>query len=251
MTPHDFEEPKYFEGCLPIEVMAERGVDTLAFGPMKPVGLVDPRTGAQPYAVVQLRMEDRAGTAWNLVGFQTRLTWPEQRRVFGTIPGLGKAEWIRMGQIHRNTFLDGPRLLGADLSLRKTPRILFAGQITGVEGYAESTASGYLTALAVHARLTQTAFLPPPAGTALGALYRHVTGEAHPQGYRYQPSNVVFALFPPITGRFKKAEKRARYSLRAIEEFDRWAPSAPHPVLPMAAPAPASSARRLDTPDAN
>lgn len=237
VTPHAFEEPKYFEGCLPIEVMAERGEETLAYGPMKPVGLRDPRTGLQPHAVVQLRMEDRAGTAWNLVGFQTRLTWPEQKRIFALIPGLAKAEWVRMGQIHRNTFLDSPRLLSKDFSLKSEPRLFFAGQITGVEGYVESTACGYLTALALHARLSETAFTPPPASTALGALYRHVTGEAHPDGYRYQPTNVVFALFPPLEGRHKKAEKRTLYSQRAVRDFDGWAPSAPHPVSPLPTPA--------------
>lgn len=237
VTPHAFEEPKYFEGCLPIEVMAERGDDTLAFGPMKPVGLMDPRTNVRPYAVVQLRMEDKGGTAWNLVGFQTRLTWPEQKRIFAMIPGLEKAEWVRMGQIHRNTFLDSPRLLAKDLSLKNSERIFFAGQITGVEGYVESTACGYLTALAVHARLTGRDFVPPPAQTALGALYRHVTGEAHPEGYRYQPTNVVFALFPPLDGRMKKADKRVAYSARAVKAFDAWAPSAPHEVDPMQSPA--------------
>ena len=238
VKPHEFEEPKYFEGCLPIEVMAERGDDVLAFGPMKPVGLMDPRTNQRPYAVVQLRMADRGGTAWNLVGFQTRLTWPEQKRIFGLIPGLAQAEWVRMGQIHRNTFLDGPRLLSPDLSLKNESRIFFAGQITGVEGYVESTACGYLTALAVHARLTGTAFNPPPATTALGAIYRHVTGDAHPEGYRYQPTNVVFALFPPIEGRFKKAEKRVQYAQRAVRDFDGWAPTAPHDVAPMQTAAP-------------
>ncbi|HEY1416474.1 MAG TPA: methylenetetrahydrofolate--tRNA-(uracil(54)-C(5))-methyltransferase (FADH(2)-oxidizing) TrmFO, partial [Myxococcaceae bacterium] len=152
VAPHAFEEPRYFEGCLPIEVMAERGVETLAHGPMKPVGLQDPRTGRRPYAVVQLRQEDVGGTAYNLVGFQTRLTWPEQRRVFRTLPGLQNAEFLRMGQIHRNTFIDAPRLLGEDLSLRAEPRVWFAGQISGVEGYVESAASGYLVALAVAAR---------------------------------------------------------------------------------------------------
>lgn len=235
VKPHEFEEPKYFEGCLPIEVMAERGEDTLAYGPMKPVGLMDPRTNVRPYAVVQLRMEDRGGTAWNLVGFQTRLTWPEQKRIFAMIPGLQNADWVRMGQIHRNTFLDSPRLLARDLSLKNENRIFFAGQITGVEGYVESTACGYLTALAVHARLTGTQFTPPPTTTALGAIYRHVTGEAHPDGYRYQPTNVVFALFPPIEGRFKKAEKRVQYAQRAVRDFDLWAPTAPHPVSPMQA----------------
>jgi methylenetetrahydrofolate--tRNA-(uracil-5-)-methyltransferase len=244
VTPHAFEEPRYFEGCLPIEVMAERGDEVLAYGPMKPVGLTDPRTGQRPYAVVQLRMEDRAGTAWNLVGFQTRLTWPEQKRIFAMIPGLEKAEWVRMGQIHRNTFLDSPRLLSGELSLRREPRLFFAGQITGVEGYVESTGCGYLAALAVHARVTGTPFVPPPAQTALGAIYRHVTGEAHPGDYRYQPTNVVFALFPPLEGRHKKADKRGLYSARAVQAFDAWAPRAPHPVEPMptrAAPPPTSA----------
>ncbi len=233
VTPHAFEEPKYFEGCLPVEVMAERGDEVLAFGPMKPVGLLDPRTGKRPHAVVQLRMEDKAGTAWNLVGFQTRLTWPEQKRIFGMIPGLEKAEWVRMGQIHRNTFVDSPRLLSKDLSLKAEPRVFLAGQIAGVEGYVESTACGYLTALAVHARLSGRPFTPPPAETALGALHRHVTGEAHPEGYRYQPTNVVFALFPPLLGKAKKADKRAKYAERARAAFSDWAKSAPHPVSPV------------------
>jgi len=218
LQPHAFEEPKYFEGCLPIEVMAERGVETLAHGPMKPVGL-----GTDAHAVVQLRKEDKAGTAYNLVGFQTRLTWGEQKRIFGMIPALEKAEWIRMGQIHRNTFIDAPRLLARDLSLKSEPRLFFAGQITGVEGYVESAACGFLVALSVHARLTGGTFAPPPSTTAMGALYRHVTGEAHPDGYTYQPTNVVFALFPPLEGRHKKAERRTLYSQRALRDFEAWA----------------------------
>ena len=240
VAPHAFEEPRYFEGCLPIEVMAERGDDVLAFGPMKPVGLRDPRTGQQPHAVVQLRMEDRAGTSWNMVGFQTRLTWGEQKRIFqACIPGLQNAEFLRMGQIHRNTFIDAPRLLGPDLSLRAEPRVFFAGQITGVEGYVESAACGYLAALAVHARLTGRAFTPPPATTALGSLYRHVTGEAHPADYVYQPSNVIFGLFPPLPGRVKKVEKKARYAQRAQADFAAWAPG----VLEGAATPDAAAAR--------
>jgi methylenetetrahydrofolate--tRNA-(uracil-5-)-methyltransferase len=245
VTPHAFEEPKYFEGCLPIEVMADRGDDVLAYGPMKPVGLTDPRTGRRPHAVVQLRMEDKAGTAWNLVGFQTRLTWPEQKRIFALIPGLQHAEWVRMGQIHRNTFIDSPRLLSRELSLKADPRVFFAGQISGVEGYVESTACGYLVALALHARLSGLPFEPPPATTALGALYRHVTGEAHPEGAAYQPTNVVFALFPPLEWRHKKAEKRTLYAARGRAAFDAWAPRAPHPVA--AAPArPASVSEGVD-----
>ncbi len=230
LTPHAFEEPKYFEGCLPIEVMAERGDDTLAFGPMKPVGLMDPRTGQPPYAVVQLRMEDRAGTSWNMVGFQTRLTWGEQKRIFTScIPGLKDAEFLRMGQIHRNTFIDSPRLLEKDLSLKAERRVFFAGQITGVEGYVESTACGYLVALALHARLTGGEFVPPPATTALGSLYRHVTGEAHPPGHPHQPTNVIFGLFPPLPGRVKKQDKRARYAARAREDLAAWLPGVAAP----------------------
>jgi methylenetetrahydrofolate--tRNA-(uracil-5-)-methyltransferase len=175
-----------------------------------------------PHAVVQLRMEDRAGTAYNLVGFQTRLTWPEQRRIFQKLPGLANAEFLRMGQIHRNTFIDSPRLLSRELSLRTEPRVFFAGQISGVEGYVESAACGYLVALAVHARLTGRTFEPPPPTTAMGALYAHVTGAAHPEGHAYQPTNVIFGLFPPLEGRIKKTEKRARYSARAQADFQAW-----------------------------
>ncbi|HET8724468.1 MAG TPA: methylenetetrahydrofolate--tRNA-(uracil(54)-C(5))-methyltransferase (FADH(2)-oxidizing) TrmFO, partial [Anaeromyxobacteraceae bacterium] len=201
VPPREFEEPRYFDGCLPIEVMAERGLDVLRFGPMKPVGLVDPRTGRRPHAVVQLRREDRAGTAWNLVGFQTRLTWPEQRRIFRErIPGLAAAEFQRLGQVHRNTFVDAPRVLAPDGSLRALPHLFLAGQVTGVEGYVESAASGLLVARAVLDRLAGRPHRPPPPTTALGALHRHVTGAAHPEGLAYQPSNVVFALFPPLEG---------------------------------------------------
>ncbi|HEY0093483.1 MAG TPA: methylenetetrahydrofolate--tRNA-(uracil(54)-C(5))-methyltransferase (FADH(2)-oxidizing) TrmFO, partial [Archangium sp.] len=228
LQPHSFEEPRYFEGCLPIEVMVDRGIETLAYGPMKPVGLKDPRTGQEPYAVVQLRMEDKAGTSWNMVGFQTRLTWGEQKRIFSTcIPGLANAEFLRMGQIHRNTFIDAPRLLGKDLSLKAESRLFFAGQITGVEGYVESAACGYLTALAVYAKLTGQEFVPPPATTALGSLYRHVTGEAHPPDYDYQPSNVIYGLFPPLQGRMKKADKRVKYAERARADLATWLPSVP------------------------
>jgi methylenetetrahydrofolate--tRNA-(uracil-5-)-methyltransferase len=223
LVPHAFEEPRYFEGCLPIEVMAERGDEVLAYGPMKPVGLVDPRTGRQPHAVVQLRMEDRAGTAWNLVGFQTRLTWPEQKRIFGMIPGLGAAEWMRLGQIHRNTFIDAPRLLSPELSLRAEPRLFFAGQIAGVEGYVESAAGGLLVATALLAREAGRAFLPPPGTSALGALYRHLTGEAHPPGAAHQPTNVVFALFPPLDARQRRSDKRAAYAERGAVDFAAWA----------------------------
>jgi methylenetetrahydrofolate--tRNA-(uracil-5-)-methyltransferase len=222
VVPHAFEEPRYFEGCLPVEVMAERGEETLAHGPMKPVGLVDPRTGRRAYAVVQLRQEDVGGTAYNLVGFQTRLTWPEQRRVFRTLPGLQAVEFLRMGQIHRNTFIDAPRLLGPDLALVAEPRVWFAGQISGVEGYVESAASGYLVALAVAARREGRAFVPPPGETALGALYRHVTGSAHPPGTEYQPSNVTFGLFPPLPGRVPKSGRREAHAARARAALSGW-----------------------------
>ncbi len=224
VVPHGFEEPRYFEGCLPIEVMAERGLDTLRHGPMKPVGLDDPRTGRWPHAVIQLRREDRAGTAWNLVGFQTRLTWPEQLRVFRQfIPGLAAAEFQRLGQVHRNTFVDAPRVLSADQSLRARPELFLAGQVTGVEGYVESAASGLLAARAVLDRLAGRPFRPPPPTTALGALHRHVTGAAHPEGLEFQPSNVVYALFPPLVGRHRgKGERKQAYAERARRDLQEW-----------------------------
>jgi len=256
VEPHAFEEPRYFEGCLPIEVMAARGRDVLAFGPMKPVGLIDPRTGRRPHAVVQLRREDSAGTAWNLVGFQTRLTWPEQKRIFSScIPGLRSAEWIRLGQVHRNTFLDAPRALAPDGSLRTRPHVHCAGQITGVEGYVESAASGHIAARRVLARLGGTAFAPPPGTTAVGALLRHVTGEAHPPGYEYQPTNVVFALFPPLSEPHRKNERKARLLARARRDLSEWAgltgvplkppPSAPATGTPASGRAPSPPARTL------
>src|SRR3989475_3374515 len=240
VAPHEFEQTRYFEGCLPIEVMAERGRDTLAYGPMKPVGLTDPRTGRRPHAVVQLRREDRAGTAWNLVGFQTRLTWPEQKRIFSScIPGLRAAEWIRLGQVHRNTFLDAPRALAPDGSLRARPHVFCAGQITGVEGYVESAASGHIAARRVLARLRGEQFAPPPGTTALGALLRHVTGEAHPPGYEYQPTNVVFALFPPLEERHRKHERKARLLARARRDLADWARTTSVPLAPEPPPRPA------------
>lgn len=236
---HDFEEVRYFEGCLPIETMAERGLDVLAHGPMKPVGLHDPRTGARPHAVVQLRREDRAGTAWNLVGFQTRLTWPEQRRIFSScLPGLAGAEWLRLGQVHRNTFLDAPRALAPDGSLKARPHVYCAGQITGVEGYVESAASGHLAARRILARLGGAAFEPPPATCALGALQRHVTGEAHPDDYDYQPTNVVYALFPPLAERHKKAERKQRLLLRARRDLAAWAAAQGIPLAEVPPPRP-------------
>ena len=225
---HGFEDPRWFDGCLPIEVMAARGPEVLAHGPMKPVGLRDPRTGRRPHAVVQLRREDLAGTAWNLVGFQTRLTWPEQRRVFRErLPGLAQAEFLRLGQVHRNTFVDAPRVLAADLSLQERPHLFLAGQITGVEGYVESAACGHLAARAVLDRLAGRPFRPPPPATAMGALHRHLTGAARPPGRLYQPSNVIFALFPPLEGpvarrRGGKQARQAAYLERARREIAEW-----------------------------
>lgn len=225
VAAHDFEQPRYFEGCLPIEVMAERGLEVLAHGPMKPVGLEDPRTGLRPHAVVQLRREDQAGTAWNIVGFQTRLTWPEQRRIFRElVPGLRQAEFVRMGQVHRNTFVEAPRVLAPDLSVRAAPHLFLAGQITGVEGYVESAACGHLAARAILDRLAGRGFRPPPPATAIGALHRHLTGEAHPAGAEYQPTNVIFALFPPLPGRVKggKEGRKQAHLARAREELGPW-----------------------------
>lgn len=240
VVPHAFEETRYFEGCLPVEVMAERGLEVLSHGPMKPVGLTDPRTGRWPHAVVQLRREDRAGTSWNLVGFQTRLTWPEQRRIFRQfIPGLQNAEFLRLGQIHRNTFVNGPRVLSGDLSLRARGHVFLAGQISGVEGYVESAACGHIVARAVDARLRGEAFVAPPAGTALGALHGHVTGLAHPDDYDYQPSNITWGLFPPLEGRVKKQDRKARQVERARALFAAWLPEAGG-FVPPAVQAPAA-----------
>jgi methylenetetrahydrofolate--tRNA-(uracil-5-)-methyltransferase len=224
VSPHDFEEPRYFDGCLPIEVMAERGREVLAHGPLKPVGLEDPRTGKRSHAVAQLRREDLAGTAWNLVGFQTRLTWTEQRRIFRTLPGLANAEFLRLGQVHRNTFVDAPRVLAPDLSVRTEPHLFLGGQITGVEGYVESAASGHLAARAILDRLAGRPFRPPPEVTALGGLHRHVTGEAHPPGHEHQPSNVIFALFPPLPGpvRGGKEGRKMAHVERARRELGSW-----------------------------
>jgi methylenetetrahydrofolate--tRNA-(uracil-5-)-methyltransferase len=192
---------------------------------MKPVGLEDPRTGARPHAVVQLRREDQAGTAWNLVGFQTRLTWPEQRRIFRELlPGLRNAEFLRLGQVHRNTFVEAPRVLAPDLSLRARPGLFLAGQITGVEGYVESAACGHLAARSILDRLAGREFRAPPAATALGGLHRHLTGEAHPPGHEHQPSNVIFALFPPLTERVRggKEGRKMAHVERARKELASW-----------------------------
>lgn len=223
VVPHEFEEPRYFESCLPIEVMAERGVDTLRHGPMRPVGLTDPRTGRWPYAVVQLRPENRWLTAYNLVGFQTRLAYPEQQRIFAMIPALARAEWLRFGSIHRNTFVDAPRLLGPRFELRREPRLRFAGLLTGVEGYIESCAMGLLGAWLLADELAGRPLAPPPPTTMFGALYQHVTGP-RPEGARYQPTNVNFGLLPPGVGKHPrdKGGRREHQLTRARADHAAW-----------------------------
>lgn len=217
-------DPKetYFEGCLPIEIMAARGRETLRYGPMKPVGLFDPhQDGKSPYAVVQLRQDNQLGTLWNMVGFQTKLTWSEQKRVFRTIPGLEQAEFLRLGAIHRNTFIDSPRLLGQHLNLKRHPKLFFAGQITGVEGYVESAASGLLAGLFL-AELATSGQLPPvpPPTTAHGALLVHVTSGAI--GPIFQPMNINFGLFPVLEQRMRKMERKTALSQRAIRDLQTW-----------------------------
>ena len=214
-----FEDVRYFEGCLPIEVMAERGRDTLRFGPMKPVGLIDPRTGRRPFAVVQLRQEDEAASAYNIVGFQTRMAWGEQARIFRTLPGLEKAEFFRYGAVHRNTFLNAPRLLQFDLQLIGEPGLYFAGQITGTEGYVESAASGWLAANFVAERLSGRTPLPPPDTTAHGGLCAHLRRATD----NYQPSNITFAHLRPWLGpRLKKREKCQAMADRALADLAGW-----------------------------
>jgi methylenetetrahydrofolate--tRNA-(uracil-5-)-methyltransferase len=223
VEPRSFEEVRYFEGCLPVEVMAGRGDLTLAFGPMKPVGLVDPRTGRRPFAVVQLRPEDAAATAYNLVGFQTRMTWPEQARVLRTIPGLEGAEFLRYGSVHRNTFVDAPRALRPNMELHARPGVYLAGQITGVEGYVESCAGGFVCAQGLARELLGQPPLPPPATTALGGVRTHLSGQAGHAGHAYQPSNVTWAWLPPMGDR--RLQKRERYeamSRRALQDLAAW-----------------------------
>jgi methylenetetrahydrofolate--tRNA-(uracil-5-)-methyltransferase len=224
VKPHSFEKVKYFEGCLPCEVMAERGPRTLSFGPLKPVGLTDPRTGKRPHAVLQLRPEDRAATAYNLVGMQTRLTYPEQKRVFRMVPGLEQAEFLRLGSIHRNTFLDAPKVLDATMQLRDAPGAYVAGQLSGVEGYVESTASGLLCGLHVARLLHDLPPCPPPPTTAFGAILTHL----HQNDLNYQPSNITWAHFPPLDPPVR-LKKRARYehmAERALNDFTDWVRSA-------------------------
>jgi len=219
-TPlREFEDKKCFEGCLPIEVMARRGIDTLRFGPMKPVGLIDPATGAQPYAVLQLRQENIEATLYNMVGFQTKLARHEQQRIFRMISGLEEAEFARFGSIHRNTFLNAPALLSKSLQLKKRASLFFAGQITGVEGYLESSAMGLWSGISVYRHLSGMPSIPPPRTTAIGALVNHITESSIKY---FQPMNVNFGLFPPLEKRFPKKERGARYAERACADLTAW-----------------------------
>ena len=220
VLPHDFEEPKYFESCMPIEVMAERGPQTLRFGPMRPIGLRDPRTGHRPWAVVQLRPENKYLTAYNLVGFQTRLAYPEQQRIFAMVPALQRAEFLRFGSIHRNTYLDAPSRLGARFELRTRENIRFAGLLTGVEGYIESCAMGLVVAWMLAGELTGRAAPPPPPTTMLGGLYHHVTAPRDGK-YKYGPTNVNYGLLPPLPG-VRKDNRKPRMAERARADLEAW-----------------------------
>jgi methylenetetrahydrofolate--tRNA-(uracil-5-)-methyltransferase len=231
---HEFEDVKYFESCLPIEELARRGVDTLRFGPMRPVGFVDPRTGRRPYALAQLRAENLRYSSYNLVGFQNHLKFPEQKRILRMIPGLESAEFLRYGQIHRNTYINAPRLLSPDLSFRADPKIFIAGQLSGVEGYAECIATGLLAGMALACRVRQEPFTPPPRTTALGSLVHYIT-HASPQNY--QPANIAFDLLPPIEGlpREVARDRRARREKqceRALQDLQPWLEASGSGIVP-------------------
>ena len=226
---HEFDQVPYFEGCLPVEEMARRGPETLRFGPLKPVGLPDPRTGRDPHAVVQLRREDRAGQMWNLVGFQTRLRIPEQQRVFSLIPGLAAAEYLRYGSIHRNSYINSPASLSPALTLKDDDSVFLAGQMTGVEGYTESLGTGLLAGINLARRLQGLPPALPPPTTMLGGLYRYLR-EADPR--HFQPMNANFGLLEPLeggqaggrgSGRISKERKKELLVERAVADFDRWA----------------------------
>jgi methylenetetrahydrofolate--tRNA-(uracil-5-)-methyltransferase len=210
----------YFDGCLPIEIMAERGLDTLRYGPMKPVGLTNPNLNERPYAVVQLRQDNALGTLYNLVGFQTKMKYADQLRVFRMIPGLENAEFARLGGLHRNTFLNSPLLLDKQLRLKLKPYIRFAGQVTGVEGYVESAAMGLLAGIFAASESKGLVRTPPPRTTAMGALLAHITGEANAE--TFQPMNVNFGLFPPITAGKGGRDRKLLYTQRAKKDFGEW-----------------------------
>ena len=214
------KDTPYFEGCLPIEVMAERGVETLRYGPMKPVGLTNPHSDEKQYAVVQLRQDNKLGTLYNMVGFQTKLKYSEQTRIFKSIPGLENAEFARLGGIHRNTFIKSPVLLDSTLRLKKRPSIRFAGQVTGVEGYVESAASGLMAGIFASSQILGLDIKSPPRTTALGSLLAHVTGEAEES--TFQPMNINFGLMPPLENKVKKKERKAAYCTRALADLKLW-----------------------------
>ena len=221
------ESTPYFEGCMPIEVMASRGPETLRFGPMKPVGLTNPHDGSRPHAVIQLRQDNALGTLYNMVGFQTKLKYAEQVRVFQTIPGLENAQFARLGGLHRNTFINSPRLLDEQLRMKARPGMRFAGQITGVEGYVESAAIGLMAGIMAAAQAAGSAWTPPPVDTAHGALLAHITGGADAD--TFQPMNVNFGLFPPIDGaatggkrKLRGRDRKLAYASRALESFSQW-----------------------------
>jgi methylenetetrahydrofolate--tRNA-(uracil-5-)-methyltransferase len=244
VAPRAFEDVRYFEGCLPIEVMAERGERTLSFGPMKPVGLRDPRTGHRPWAVVQLRREDSAGTAYNLVGFQTRMTQPEQKRVFGMIPGLAQARYERFGTVHRNTFVNAPQVLRGGFEIRALPGVFLAGQIGGVEGYVESAASGMCLGLTLAALARGEEVFAPPRTSALGSLCSHLSRESED----FQPSNIVWSMFPPHTGsRLGKRDRHLALATRALEDLNAWLPKIGR--TPMAATIDSESASVVPSPN--
>ena len=221
------ESTPYFEGCMPIEVMASRGPETLRFGPMKPVGLTNAHDGSRPHAVIQLRQDNALGTLYNMVGFQTKLKYAEQVRVFQTIPGLENAQFARLGGLHRNTFINSPRLLDEQLRMKARPGMRFAGQITGVEGYVESAAIGLMAGIMAAAQAAGSAWTPPPVDTAHGALLAHITGGADAD--TFQPMNVNFGLFPPIDGaatggkrKLRGRDRKLAYASRALESFSQW-----------------------------
>jgi methylenetetrahydrofolate--tRNA-(uracil-5-)-methyltransferase len=219
-TVHDFDKERFFEGCLPIEVMAHRGVDTLRFGPMKPVGLVDPRTGREPYAAVQLRQDNLAGDHYSLVGFQTQVKWGDQARVLRLIPGLEQAEFVRFGMVHRNTYVNGPTVLASTWQVRARPTLFFAGQMSGVEGYVESAASGLLSGINAAALAAGTPLSTPPRTTAIGALAHYVS---HADPAHYEPSNITFGIMEPLARAPKsRAARKAATAERALADLSSW-----------------------------
>lgn len=231
-TVHDFDKETFFEGCLPIEVMAHRGRDTLRFGPMKPVGLVDPRTGREPYAAVQLRQDNLAGDHFSLVGFQTQIKWGEQARVLRLIPGLEQAEFVRFGMVHRNTYVNGPDVLDATWQVRRRPTLFFAGQMSGVEGYVESAASGLVAGLNAAAMAKGEELSTPPRTTAIGALAYYVS---HADPKHYAPSNVTFGIMPPLPNAPRgKLEKKLAIAHRALADLETWMHDRSSPRVPEA-----------------